>query len=130
MRLPPWAVLASASLAVAGMARAQMTLPTAAPAADGATLALNHCGTCHSFTAGDAPRQGPNLHGVIGRRAGTLPGFAYSAGFAHAKFSWDAAHLDAWLSDPQSVIPSAVMLYRQPDPATRRLIIGWLEEQH
>ena len=40
----------------------------------------------------------PNLAGVYMRKAGTLPGFRYSPGFAQADFAWDDAHLDAWLA--------------------------------
>jgi cytochrome c len=96
---------------------------------DGAALFQNQCGTCHVLNANEPPRQGPPLGGVVGRRAGSAPGFRYSAGFAQADFTWDEAHLDAWLAKPQAVIKGAVMLYSQADPAKRRLIIEWLREQ-
>jgi cytochrome c len=70
------------------------------------------------------------LGGVFGRRAGSVPGFKYSPGFANADFDWDSAHLDAWLTKPQAVIPGAVMAYSQANPATRHSIIDWLKEQH
>jgi cytochrome c len=110
---------------------AQMTLPDDSPAPpDGATLFLNQCGTCHTVEHGAAPRQGPSLAGVVGRKAGRLVGFAYSAGFANADWTWDAAMLDRWLTNPQAMIPSAVMLYRQADAGTRHAIIDWLKDQH
>jgi len=122
-------VLGLAALPAA--AGAQMTLPddTSTPP-DGATLFLNQCGTCHTVEHGAAPRQGPNLAGVVGRKAGSLPGFTYSDGFAKADWTWDAAQLDRWLADPQAMIPGAVMLYRQSDKSTRGTIIGWLRDQH
>jgi cytochrome c len=125
------AVLAVGLVAMPLAAGAQMPLPddTAAPP-DGATLFLNQCGTCHTVEHGAAPRQGPNLAGVVGRKAGSLPGFAYSEGFAKADWTWDAARLDAWLTNPQAIIPGAVMLYKQADPATRAAIIDWLKERH
>ncbi len=97
---------------------------------DGATLFRRQCGTCHSAKAGEGARQGPNLAGVVGRKAGASPGFHYSAGFAKADFVWDDAHLDAWLTKPQDVIPGTVMVYRQANPETRKTIIAWLQEQH
>ena len=109
-------------------ARAQMTLPAPAPM-DAASLFRTQCGTCHTLDPAEPIRQGPPLKGVIGRHAGTFPGFPYSAGFAHADFAWDRARLDAWLTDPPSVIPGAVMLYHQRDPAKRQAIIGFLETQ-
>lgn len=108
---------------------AQLPPLVAAPPADGASLFTSQCGTCHTLDPAAPRRQGPPLKGVVGRHAGTFPGFPYSAGFAHADFAWDRARLDAWLTDPPSVIPGAVMLYHQRDPAKRQAIIGFLETQ-
>jgi cytochrome c len=96
---------------------------------DGATLFSQQCSTCHTTSAADPPRQGPNLAHVYGRRAGVVPGFSYSPGFASAGFTWDATHLDAYLTNPQSVIPGAVMAYRQRKPEIRQAIITWLKAQ-
>lgn len=87
------------------------------------------CGTCHAAAAEAPPRQGPNLFGVVDRKAGTVPGFKYSAAFAAggADIVWDEATLDRWLADPQSVIPGAVMPYKQADPDKRRLVIEYLK---
>jgi cytochrome c len=117
-------------LTVGPTAHAQFSppAPSAPPGPD--TLFRNQCGTCHVLSAKDGPRQGPPLGGVFGRKAGSAPGFKYSAGFADAAFDWDAKHLDAWLTNPQSVIAGAVMAYRQANPATRNTIIDWLKEQH
>ena len=75
-------------------------------------------------------RQGPNLAGVYGRKAGTVPGFKYSAGFADADWTWDEAHLDPYLANPQAVIKGGVMGYRQAKPEIRQSIIAFLKEQH
>jgi len=110
-------------------AAAQIPLPTEAPPVDGVTLFKNQCGTCHVLSAAEPPRQGPPLGGVVGRKAGSVPGFKYSAGFAQADWVWDPPHLDTWLTNPQAMIKGAVMLYKQSDPAKRKLIIDWLQEQ-
>jgi|SRR5919108_1735801 cytochrome c len=89
------------------------------------------CGTCHT-TVADAPaRQGPNLFGVIDRKAGSMPGFKYSAPFiaGGADIVWDEATLDRWLTDPQSLIPGTFMVYKQADPDKRRLVIEYLKSQ-
>lgn len=112
------------------MAWAQFPTPPAPRPPDPAALFRGQCGTCHSVNPADAPRQGPNLFGAFGRRAGTLAGFKYSPGFAAAGFAWDEARLDAYLTNPQSVIPGGVMAYRQANPAIRQTIIAWLKEQH
>lgn len=92
-------------------------------------LALNHCGVCHTFEAGEAVRQGPNLWGVLTREAGTADGFTYSDGFRKALGGkrWDAALLDRWLADPQSVAAGTVMLYKQDDAEKRAALIRFLE---
>ena len=87
------------------------------------------CGTCHVAVADAEPRQGPTLFGVIGRKAGSVPGFKYSPAFAAGggDIVWDEGTLDRWLADPQSVIPGASMLYKQADPDKRRLVIDYLK---
>lgn len=109
-------------------ASAQFQLPAAAPPT-GESLFKTQCGTCHTLNASDPPRQGPLLLGVYGRKAGSVPGFKYSAGLANAGFTWDEQHLDQWLANPQAMIPGSVMLYRQGDAAKRELVIGYLKEQ-
>ena len=55
-----------------------------------------------------------------------MNGFHYSPAFAKADFVWDEARLDAWLTDPQAVIPGAIMSYRQAKAETRAAIITYL----
>jgi cytochrome c len=124
------AAVVSCLLVGAGGALAQMPIPTAPPTMDGGTLFRNQCATCHSLDPADPPRQGPLLKGVIGRRVGGVPGFHYSAGFAGADWVWTPTLLGRWITDPQAMIPGAVMPYRQPDPTVRRKIITYLEKQH
>jgi cytochrome c len=120
--------LCSAAL-LATTSVAQMRLPEAKPP-DGPTLFKQQCATCHTTNLSDPPRQGPSLFGIIGRRVGSTEGFHYSADFAKADFVWDEARLDAWMTNPQAMIPSAVMPYRQSKPEIRAAIIGYLKELH
>lgn len=87
------------------------------------------CGTCHVAAADAGPRQGPNLFGVVGRKAGEVAGFKYSPAFeaGSGAIVWDEGTLDRWLADPQFVIPGAVMPYKQADPDKRRLVIEYLK---
>lgn len=109
------------------MAAAQMALPAAKPP-DGATLFRQQCGTCHTSNETDPVRQGPSLFQVVGRRAGTVEGFKYSAAFAKADIVWDEARIDAWITNPQEMIPGSVMAYRQARPEVRTAIIAYLKE--
>ena len=88
---------------------------------------LKSCGTCHATDSGAPPRQGPNLAGVYGRKAGKLEGFKYSAALAGADWTWDAASLDKWIENAQAMRPGVVMPYRQADPEKRAKIIEYLK---
>ena len=115
------------ALLVPQITGAQMPLPAAKPT-DGATLFKQQCATCHTTNPSEPVRQGPSLFNIVGKPAGKVDGFHYSAGFAKADFVWDDARLDAWLADPQAIIPGATMAYRQPKAETRTAIIAYLKE--
>jgi cytochrome c len=112
---------------LATIAAAQMPLPEAKPL-DGAALFKQQCATCHTTNLSDPVRQGPPLFKVVGRPAGKADGFHYSPGFAKADFVWDDNRLDAWLANPQAMIPGSIMAYRQARPETRAAIIAYLKE--
>lgn len=126
MRLPvAWVFIATC---FATQAHAQFSVPLAKP--DPATLFARQCGTCHVASVKDETRQGPNLWGVVGRKAGTYPGFKYAGAYTEADLVWTAETLDTYLTNPQAMIPGSVMAYRQADPAIRATIISWLKDQH
>ena len=76
----------------------------AGDAATGAVL-FNRCVICHSNTKGSPNRMGPNLFGVTGRKAGTAPGFSYSSAMKTSGIVWTPAKLDAYLAEPQKLVP-------------------------
>ena len=117
------------AMLVVKAAFAQMPLPEAKPP-DGPTLFKQQCATCHTNNLTDPVRQGPSLFGIVGRRAGSVEGFHYSASLAKADFTWDEARLDAWMINPQEMLPGAVMTYRQAKPQIRAAIIAYLKELH
>lgn len=63
------------------------------------------CAACHSLAEGNTSMLGPNLHGVVGRKAGSLEGFAYSPAMKASEIVFTAEKLDAFLAAPQEVIP-------------------------
>jgi len=96
----------------------------AAPdAAAGGKLFAERCAACH---APDHAVIGPALAGVVGRRAGTVEGYAYSPALRNAGFTWDAARLDRWLADPQAVVPGTTMPANVPEAAGRGDIVAYL----
>jgi cytochrome c len=96
--------LAVALLAVVQPSIAQEPSGKAAVADDDGQLAFNNaCRTCHTLRAGDN-RLGPTLHGIFGRKAGSLPNFAYSSAMKDADLVWDKATLDRFIANPDQVV--------------------------
>lgn len=81
------------------------------------------CGGCHSV---DTDRIGPRHAGILGRRAGSVAGFAYSEALRRSDIVWDAALLDRWLTDPEALIPGQRMGYRLGDAQLRRDVVAHL----
>jgi len=121
--------LCTAVVLLVRVADAQMPLPAAKPP-DGATLFKQQCAVCHTLSQSEPMRQGPPLVKVVGRSAGKAEGFKYSEPLSKADFAWDETRLDAWLANPQAVLPGATMVYRQAKPETRAAIIAYLKEQN
>ncbi len=99
--------------------------PVFAAAATPPPPAFEPCAVCHSTDGSNGV--GPSLKGILGRRAGSFPGFRYSRGMRAASFSWDASLLDRYLTDPQGLVPGNVMPFSGiADPAARADLISWL----
>ena len=94
-------------LAAAMAAIGSAALPARA-ADEGQVLFNNACRTCHSVKAGDN-RLGPTLHAVVGRPAGTIPGYGYSSALKDTKLTWDKTTLDRFIADPNAVAPGNSM---------------------
>lgn len=100
-------VLASLSLGLVPHLAGQ---PTEGNPSRGAAV-FAQCVACHSVEPG-VHLTGPSLARVWGRRAGTVEGFTrYSEPLKRAAVVWDAASLDRWIEDPQTVIARSLMTY-------------------
>ena len=72
------------------------------------------CKSCHAFDASGANNIGPGLYGVVGRKPGSHPGFAYSAGmsaFGAKQPVWDYEHIYEFLQGPQNYVSGTKMTY-------------------
>jgi cytochrome c len=69
---------------------------------------FQRCAICHSLAAGDN-RVGPSLHGIVGSKAGTVPGYNFSKAMAASGIVWDEAALKKYLADPEAVVPGTKM---------------------
>jgi cytochrome c len=87
------------------------------------------CAACHSL---DRDRTGPRHEGLIGRRVGSVPGFAYSPAMKKAGAAgmvWDEATLDRFLENPMKAIPGTRMGYAGVKDAKERAdLIAFLKE--
>jgi nitrite reductase (NO-forming) len=81
--------------------------PTVGASAAGGQV-FRKCQACHSTEPG-RNMLGPALSGIIGRKAASVPGYDYSPAMKQANLVWDAATLDAYLADPQKVVPGNKM---------------------
>ena len=81
--------------------------------------AFEQCAACHSLDAtGDY--DGPTLKGVIGRKAGSLEDYRYSAAMKRSDVVWDAATVDKYVADPQAFIPGNRMAFAGINDKTQR----------
>jgi len=92
--------------------------------ARGASL-FARCGACHSAAPGEN-RIGPPLAGVVGRKAGSAAGFAYSPALHGSSTVWTPEMLDAFLKAPATFAPGTRMILSLPRPDDRRAIIAYL----
>lgn len=85
------------------------------------------CRSCHTIDASEINRVGPHLHGLIGRHAGSVEGFAYSQAMQAQGYAWDADHLDHYLENPGAAVPNNRMGFAGVRDATqRRNLIAYL----
>lgn len=94
-------------------------------AANGARL-YQACMGCHAIDENDV---GPRHRGVVGRRAGSVPDYAYSAALKASGIVWTNANLDRWLSGPQAMVPGAKMYFSIAGQQDRADIIAFLATQ-
>lgn len=97
----------------------------AAPAPKPASFAM--CAVCHKIAKNEKSPLGPNLFGVGGRKAGALPGFAYSPAMKKANFAWTRDRLIAFITDPRKTLPGTRMAFAgQKNPRQAAAIADYL----
>jgi cytochrome c len=92
-----------ASVAGAGGARAQ-------DAAAGEKVFVV-CKACHQVGETAKNAVGPLLNGVIGRKAGSVPGYSYSTANKDSGITWDEATFREYIKDPKAKVPGTKMAY-------------------
>jgi cytochrome c len=96
----------------------------------GEAVFRRNCAVCHTVEPGKN-KIGPSLFGVVGRKAGTAPGFDYSEANKKSGLTWTEQTLDTYLTDPQKFIPGTKMVFAGlKDPGERKALIEFLEAHH
>ena len=75
------------------------------------------CAACHAL---EYDRVGPRHCGLIGRRAGSIPGFEYSPAMKRSELVWNRETLSRFLADPAKAVPGTTMTYAGVGDAQER----------
>ena len=87
----------------------------------------NGCPACHGVTQGDNAKVGPNLVGVVGRKAGTVQSLlGPSENLKKYGVTWSAESLDEFLANPSAKVPGTAMMGILTDPQQRADVIAYL----
>jgi cytochrome c len=87
------------------------------------------CRACHQIGPGAKIAVGPVLNGIVGRKAGTYPGYAYSDANKNSGIVWTPEELETYLAGPQKVIPNTKMAYPGlSNEQKRKDIVAYLEQ--
>ena len=116
--------LAGWSLALLASAGASMAHAQGGDAVKGRQLFESRCVGCHSL---DQHRVGPALGTVAGRTAGKAPGYTYSPAMSQATHVWTGDRLQAWLTDPEALVPGQAMGYSLSQAQDRRDVVAFLQ---
>ncbi len=94
------------------------SLPGIASAQSGDAAAgqrvFNQCRACHTADQGGRNGVGPNLFGIVGRKAASIDGFRYSANMrslAEGGLEWNEDRLRAYITNPKAVVPQGSMSF-------------------
>jgi cytochrome c len=84
-----------------------------APAADveNGKAVFNKCRACHQIGENAKNMVGPELNGLFGRKAGSVPGFNYSEANKSSGITWDEATFREYIKNPRGKIPGTKMVF-------------------
>jgi cytochrome c len=91
-----------------------------------APAAFATCRSCHSVEPGKNG-VGPSLFGIVGTKAGDVPGYNFSPALKASGVTWDRQTLDTWLRGPMKMVPGTKMVIGVPNPEKRKEVIDYLE---
>ena len=117
---------------VHAQASAQKSVDVTSPEYKRGRLLYIQCRACHDLQPSEIEKIGPNLAGLMGRKAAADAAFAYSPALqaAASKLIWDKATLDRWIEKPGAVVPGNTMAFAGiSNPADRAALLAYLEAE-
>jgi cytochrome c len=100
----------------------------AGDAARGKSVFAAQCAMCHTANKGGPPILGPNLYGVVGRKAGAVGGYNYSPAMKASSLTWSDSELATYLPAPRDTVPGTKMTYGGlKDPAKLADLVAYLD---
>ena len=110
-----------------GVGIVSATPALAADAKAGQAIFKAKCALCHGVAANSPAGIGPRLFGVVGRKAGTVPGFSYSPAMKNSGLTWNADTLKLYLANPQKTVKGNKMPYSgMPAAPDRDNVVAYL----
>ena len=103
-------MLRNSLIALALLASSTIAANAAGDAKAGATV-FKRCAVCHTSDKGGGDGLGPNLYGVVGRKAATRSGYAYSGPLQKAGVIWNEPNLTKWVAGPARMVPGNKMAF-------------------
>ena len=101
-------------LSAALLTGVSLTAPALAQDADAGQRVFNQCRACHTIDKGGRNGVGPNLWGIVGRKAASIEGFRYSSSMrslAEGGLTWNEERLTAYITNPKAVVPQGSMAF-------------------
>ena len=118
------------SLTLAGLLGISPASHAAGDPKRGADTFAQECAVCHSVLEGHN-KMGPSLFAVVGRKAGSIADYVYSAPMKQSDFAWSPDKLDAYIAHPEQVVPGDKMRYHGlADAKDRADVIAYLNTLH
>ncbi|MBV8798523.1 MAG: cytochrome c family protein [Alphaproteobacteria bacterium] len=106
-KCPPHTAVATVGL----LAAVALACPALAADTNSGKAMFSRCAACHTTQKGGPNGLGPNLFGVVGRRAGSKTDFSYSTALKNSGIVWSSQKLDSWIANPAKMVPGTRMIF-------------------